>query len=121
MRRYLLILILLSSCSQLPSTQPISREIASTDSCADLISIYFNINNHSASKQISADYLMRTGRITREDFQILKTPTVIDFLNSKDNQVEIAANLTLIKNKYKHFDEERVVRHYLFLENSCGI
>jgi hypothetical protein len=51
----------------------------------------------------------------------LKTPTVVDFLNSKDNQVEIAANLTLIKNKYKHFDEERVVRHYLFLENSCGI
>ncbi len=121
MRSYLLILILLSSCSQLPSTQTISREIASTDSCTDLISIYFNINNQSSAKQVSADYLMQTGRITREDFQILKTSTVIDFLNSKDNQVEVAANLTLIKNKYKHFDEERVVRHYLFLENSCGI
>lgn len=121
MRRYLSILVLLSSCSQLPTSLPINREIASTNSCSDLISIYFNINKVTSSNKISADYLLQTGRITRDDFKILKTPTIADFLNSRDSQVEVAANLTLIKNKYKHFDEERVIKHYQFLENSCGI
>lgn len=115
MKRYFAILLLCLSCSHQPS-----REVASVDSCTDLISIYFNVNKQSSNK-ISADYLLQTGRIDRDDFRILKNQKMIDFLSEREDKVEVAANLTLIQNKFKHFDDERVIKHYLFLENSCGI
>lgn len=120
MKRYLSILLLCFSCAHGPKDLPQTRELASVDSCTDLISIYFNINKSSSTK-ISADNLLQRGRIERADFQILKHPKIVDFLSDREDKIEIAANLTLIKNKFKHFDEERIIRHYLFLENSCGI
>ncbi len=121
MKRTIVLLFFISSCSKIQTKPEQVRDIASMGNCSDLISIYFNINQNSVSNKISASHLLQTGKIDKEDYQILKSSMIIDFLSQKENREEVAANLTLIKSRFKHFDDERVVKHYQFLESSCGI
>ena len=120
MRLMLISLILLASCSQQPIVES-TRSIASQSNCQDMISLYFKYKESEDSKFNKLDHLLRINRVSHKDAHILNDLVIKNFIESSSDQESVKASLVLIKNKYQHFDNEQIIKHFKFLENYCGI